>query len=68
VPYKKISELPDTVKVLPIQAQKMWMRVFNRAIHNPKYNEETAFKVAWSVVKQFYKKNKDGKWVKRKNK
>jgi len=64
MPYSKISELPAQVKVLPRLAQQMWMRVFNRAVKTN--SEEAAFKIAWSVVKQFYKKIKDGKWIKKK--
>lgn len=60
-PYNKISELPDSVKVLPPEGQSLWMRVFNRAY--PK-GEDYARKVAWTVVKKLYKKDGDN-WVKK---
>lgn len=61
--YKKIEELPLQAKGLPILGQKMWMRVFNRAIRtNDKVN---ASKTAWQVIRQFYKL-KSNRWVKRK--
>lgn len=60
-PYKNITELPEQVKVLPSDGQKLWMRVFNQSY--PK-GEDYARKVAWSVVKKIYKKDSD-KWVKK---
>jgi cation transport regulator ChaB len=61
-PYDDISELPDTVKVLPDKAKKMWMEVFNSVYKNKK-DETIAIKSAWSTVKKYFKKNKDGSWV-----
>lgn len=62
-PYKTTQDLPDNIKnVLPSEAQSLWMRVFNQSY--PK-GEDYARKVAWSVVKKIYKKDKDGNWVKK---
>jgi cation transport regulator ChaB len=61
-PYKNINELPEQVKVLPSDGQSLWMRVFNESY--PK-GEDYARKVAWSVVKKVYKKDKDGNWVRK---
>jgi cation transport regulator len=63
MPYKSVSELPDSVKdSLPHHAQEIFKEAFNSA--REEYGEEeTAFKVAWSAVKNKYKKNDDGKWV-----
>jgi cation transport regulator len=58
-PYKNLEELPDTVKVLPKEAQSLFMQVFNKSF--PK-GESYAFKAAWAVVKKRYKKSGD-KWV-----
>lgn len=62
MPYKSVKDLPAQIKVLPNTAQQIFLRVFNRAIK--KYTEEEAFKIAWSIVKNFYQKNKAGKWEK----
>ncbi len=64
MPYSKISELPDSVKVLPAAAQLVFMRAVNSALKN-KDTEEVAFKKAWAAVKRTWDKNKDGKWVKK---
>jgi len=61
MPYKTINELPARIrKVLPKKAQELFMKVFNKAYE--KYDEATAFKVAWAAVKRKFVK-KDGKWV-----
>ena len=62
-PYKQTSDLPDSVKVLPSEAQSLWMRVFNQSY--PK-GEDYARKVAWYVVKKSFKKSGD-KWIKKGN-
>lgn len=62
-PYKQISELPNSVKMLPSEGQSLWMRVFNQSYSK---GESYARKMAWTVVKQSYFKDKDGKWKKRK--
>jgi len=64
MPYKTIQELPLSVKILPRAAQEIWRRVFNRVIQTKP--EIIAIKTAWSVVKQFYQKNKNSKWVRKK--
>jgi cation transport regulator len=75
MPYKKISELPDGVKSnLPKDAQKIFKETFNNAWDHYKDDkkrkgdadrEEVAFKVAWSSVKEVYKKNSKGDWIKK---
>ncbi len=76
--YKKISDLPDSVKTnLPRHAKEIYKESFNSALkqykdpknrRNPKEDSETiAHQVAWSAVKKEYKKDNDGKWVKKKN-
>ncbi len=61
-PYKNITELPKQVQVLPKSGQKIWLEVFNKSY--PK-GEDYARKVAWTAVKNVYKKVGD-KWVKKK--
>ena len=73
MPYKGISELPEQVKnVLPDNAQEIYKEAFNSAWdeydqpeerRGDRSREETAHRVAWSAVKNKYKKDeKTGKW------
>lgn len=74
MPYQKVSELPDSVKDnLPDHAQEIYKEAFNSAwdqYEDPEKRregadrEETAHKVAWSAVKNEYRKNDEGEWVK----
>ncbi len=64
MPYKSIDELPDSVKDnLPKSAQQIWKNAYNHAdsegIENPS-------RYAWGAVKKAYKKDENGKWVKKK--
>lgn len=65
MPYKSLKDLPDQVKDnLPHHAQEIFKEAFNSA--SKEYDEEeTAFKVAWSAVKNDYEKNDGGEWVKK---
>lgn len=75
MPYKRKSELPDSVKDnLPDHAQDIYRKAFNSAWEEYKDpedrrgdadREETAHKVAWSAVKQEYRKNENDNWVKK---
>ncbi len=72
MPYKRITDLPDSVRNnLPIHAQEIYKEAFNNAWEqyaDPEdrrgdaSREEVAHKVAWSAVKQMYEK-RNGKWV-----
>jgi cation transport regulator len=63
MPYKTLNDLPDAVKDnLPHHAQEIFKEAFNSASEEYK-EEETAFKVAWSAVKNKYEKDGDGNWV-----
>ena len=73
MPYKKISDLPDSVRNnLPKHAQEIYMEAFNSAwdqYDEPQERrsgatrEETAHKVAWTAVKKKYEKDeKTGEW------
>jgi len=76
MPYKKDSDLPDSVKNnLPKHAQDIYREAYNNA--NREYadaskrrdkssREETAHKVAWSAVKKEYHKE-DNEWVRNKD-
>jgi len=64
MPYRNLAKLPITVEKLPVLGQRMWLRVFNRAIN--KKTDDQAVAAAWAVVHQFYKRNVKGNWVKKK--
>ena len=77
MPYKKVGDLPDSVKNnLPQHAQEIYMEAFNSAweqYDEPQERrsgatrEETAHKVAWAAVKRkFEKDEKSGVWKTRK--
>ena len=74
--YQSNKELPDSVKDnLPEHAQDIYRSAYNNAWDEYKdaserqgdaSREETAHRVAWSAVKNVYKKDdKSGKWKKK---
>ncbi|GAA0565282.1 MAG: cation transport regulator ChaB [Alteromonadaceae bacterium] len=75
MPYDKLTELPGSVKDnLPKHAQEIYQAAFNSAWdeydsadkrRGDDSREEVAHKVAWSAVKQSYKKSDSGNWVKK---
>ena len=75
MPYKELSDLPDSVQhVLPKHAQEIYLAVFNNAWEEYKNPEDrydgdsrevVAHKVAWAAVKHSYEKV-DEKWKKKK--
>jgi cation transport regulator len=73
MPFKTASSLPESVRnVLPLNAQKIYMEVYNHAWQNyaspgkrrdAASREETAARVAWAAVKRkFEKDEKTGQW------
>lgn len=74
MPYKKLSDLPDSVQDnLPKHAQEIYRAAFNSAwgeYDDPEdrrdgaSREETAHRVAWAAVKNSYEKKGD-RWVKK---
>ena len=68
MPYKKLSDLPDSVRDnIPRHAQEIYLAAFNNAWEQYDHEEETAHKVAWAAVKNMYEKNEEtGKWHKKK--
>lgn len=65
-PYKSIEDLPKQVKVLPEEAQRMFLEVVNSALEQYR-DEEKAFATAWAAVKEKWEKV-DDKWVKKEEK
>ncbi|MGB8367559.1 MAG: ChaB family protein [Candidatus Babeliales bacterium] len=65
MPYSSNDDLPGAVKNhLPDHAQSIYLKAFNNA-EKQYNNESSAHKVAWAAVEKEYKKNKEGKWVKK---
>jgi cation transport regulator len=65
MPYDKRSDLPDSVKDnLPAHAQGIYKEAFNSAWDEYGHDESRAHRVAWGAVKNSYRKDDDGKWVK----
>lgn len=74
MPYDRLSDLPDNVRNnLPKHAQEIYREAYNSAWdqysdpddrRGDDSREETAHKVAWAAVKNEYRKNDDGDWVK----
>ncbi|TCJ18073.1 cation transporter [Rubrobacter taiwanensis] len=64
MPYKNIGDLPDSVREhLPKHAQEIYKEAFNSA-EDQYGEEERAHRVAWSAVKNKYRKDeRTGKWV-----
>jgi len=75
MPYSKRSELPKSVtESLPEHAQDIYRAAYNNAWDQYKdkedrrddaSREEVSHRVAWSAVKEKYKKNENDNWVKR---
>lgn len=69
MPYKRISDLPESVKTsLPKHALEIYLAAFNNAWEEYRdqqdrrggdSREETAHKVAWAAVKKQYQKKGD---------
>lgn len=72
MPYKDLSDLPDSVKDnLPKHAQEIYRAAYNSAWDEYKdpedrrddaSREEVSHRVAWSAVRQKYEKGESGRW------
>lgn len=60
MPFKNISQLPESIKKLPHKAQLIFLNVFNRSF--AKNGEDLAMKIAWTAVKGKFKRI-DNQWV-----
>lgn len=74
MPYDANDDLPESVRThLPEHGQTIYRKAFNNAWDQYKdpddrrddaSREEVAHRVAWSAVKEVYRK-KDGQWVRK---
>ena len=72
MPYKNLSDLPDSVRDnLPKHAQEIYRAAYNSAWDEYKdpedrrddaSREEVSHRVAWSAVGQKYEKGESGQW------
>lgn len=63
MPYDSNNKLPDTVKVLPAEAQTIWRNAFNSADKSGK-DEQQSSQIAWGAVKNAGWKKQGDNWVK----
>lgn len=63
MPYT-MKNLPDWLKNMPKGAQKLGIEVFNDTLAKTK-DEDKARMAAWGAIKNKYRKDKKGKWVKK---
>ena len=79
MPYRNVKDLPESVRhVLPAEAQAIYLSAFNHAHEEYKNDkksrqsdedlEATSHKVAWTAVKNKYKKNDNGHWIEKSSK
>lgn len=57
-PYKSVEDLPEAVKKLSEEAQRMFLEVFNSALKEYDGDEEKALATAWSAVNEKYRGSK----------
>ena len=71
MPYKKLSDLPESIRyTLPEFAQDVYLEAFKSALrqysiqqHGDTPPEEAADQVAWSAVRQEYRRDEtSGRW------
>lgn len=66
MPYKSISELPESVrKNLPKSAARIWMAAFNFSYRKYSgWDEGDRAQYAWGAVKRRFKQDGSGSWSK----
>jgi len=55
-PYQNLEVLPEGVKKYPKHAQEIWLAAFNAALKQKPGDEAYAFRVAWSALQKYMKK------------
>lgn len=66
MPYQSNSDLPGPIKTaLPSAAQTVYRTVANEYLDKDPKDEAKAASAAWAAVKNGWKKNEDGSWVKK---
>lgn len=63
--YQKVEELPQDLRDKLMEgSQQIYMTAFNSAEEDG-MSGESADKVAWNSVRQYYNQSEDGKWYRR---
>ncbi len=69
MPYGSVKDLPESVREhLPEHAQEIYRAAFNNAYVEYGRDEARAHRVAWGAVEKEYHRDKNGKWVRDKDK
>jgi cation transport regulator ChaB len=55
-PYQNLEDLPKAVQKYPKHAQEIWRAAFNAALSEKPGDEAYAFRVAWSALQKYMKK------------
>ena len=55
-PYNDLESLPKAVKKYPKKAQEIWKSAFNAAMEEKPNDEAYCFRVAWSALQKYMKK------------
>lgn len=62
MPYT-LNDYPNRIKILPVNARKIWVKAFNSAYITYNGNEQKSNAIAWAAVeKAGYHKNASGEW------
>lgn len=63
--FDTIDDLPDNVKnILPIPGQIIFLSAFNSAFDSGK-SEEDSIRISWLALAEKFKKDKNGKWIRK---
>lgn len=65
MPYPTLDSLPDSIKVLPKDAQEIWRNAANSSLAKTPDDDEKAAKIGWGAVKNAgFEKDAEGNWKK----
>jgi cation transport regulator ChaB len=61
--YSSVEDLPEQVKMLPVEGQNMFLEVFNSAWKQYNGDEGKCMATAWATIEKKYVKDAEGKWT-----
>lgn len=65
MPWKSNEDLPDSLKKLPVGAKTIFRAAANAWFESHPGDDTGAMQVGWNAIKNKYKKDINGEWVKR---
>jgi len=66
MPWPTLESIPDSIKVLPKDAQEIWRNAANSALEKYPGDDERAAKIGWGAVKNAgWAKDAEGTWKKK---